>query len=109
MSSGTRPGFEGHESKRFGGSGVYRCPQVNTELMSEYCELVHQRDVHMTECVLQELCELGFFRTAERDELVDERAVERVHGLECRRVSTRHDLRRVPEGKEAVARIDSFG
>src|SRR5436309_12450567 len=62
----------------------------------------------MAERVLEKLCELSFFWAAQRDELVDEHAVERAQGLERGSVDTGNHLGRDRKREAAIARVNTL-
>ena len=98
------PGREAHEAVRLRRGRVDRRPDVDVETAREHRELVDQRDVDVPERVLEQLHELGLAGGADRHDLVDERAVERLDDRQRRGVEARHDLGRVHERPLACCR-----
>src|SRR5690606_2064283 len=60
-----------HETELLRGRRVTGLPNVVAELVREDGQLVHQGNVHMAERILQQLSQLGFPRTRDRDGGVD--------------------------------------
>jgi hypothetical protein len=103
-----RPGREAHVPERLGRRRVDRGPDVDSEVPCEHRELVDQRDVDVAERVLEELDELRLARGPDGNDLVDERAVERLDRAARRLVHSCDDLGRVDEAPRRVAGVDPF-
>ena len=106
MPSDARAWLEGHEPERLRRGGVQHLPGVDVQLVAEHRELVHERDVHMPEGVLEELRGLPDARRRDRHDLVDELLVERDRDLERGPGRAADDLRRVPQPEFLIPGID---
>ncbi|MBG9885203.1 hypothetical protein ABE10_01090, partial [Bacillus toyonensis] len=84
-------------------------PDVDVELVREHRELVHEGDVDVAERVLQELGELGLPCAGDRHRPLDHRVVEAAYAFERDRIDAGHDLGRLSEPPDLVARVDALG
>jgi hypothetical protein len=83
-------------------------PHVDAELAPEHRKLVHQRDVHVPERVLDQLGQLRLARRGHGHGLVHDGGVEVLHRGQRARVDTRDDLRRGDQGPGEVPRVDAL-
>ncbi|EGJ75134.1 putative nucleotide sugar dehydrogenase [Streptomyces sp. Tu6071] len=109
VAADARSGAKCLEAEGFGGCAVDGVPQVDAEFMAEHGHLVHQRDVDVTVCVLDELGHLGFAGSCGLYDLVDEFPVERGSGTRAIGGVAADDLGSVADSEEPIARVDAFG
>ena len=69
-------GLERHEAVGLGCRGVDDLPDVDAHPVAQDRQLVHERDVHRAEDVLEQLGELGRLRCRDLHDLVADLAVE---------------------------------
>ena len=100
--------MEGHEAERLGGRGIDCLPHVDTELATEHRQLVHQRDVHVPEGVLDELGQLRFARGGHGHSPGRDPLVEALHRGQRGIVDAGHDLRRGGQRPGLVPRVDAL-
>ena len=97
---------EGHETEGLGRRCIDHFPDIDPDFVAQHRHLVHEGDVHVAKCVLQELGELGCAARRHHNDLVDELPViERRHSRRLRRGSA-DDLRRVLQREFVVPRVD---
>src|SRR5581483_6784749 len=104
----TRPGLEGHEPERLRRGGADHFPDVDVHAVAQLRELVHERDVHRAEDVLEQLRQLGGLGGRHLVDVVERAPVQRSGGP-CRLgVEPSDDLRRRLRRPVRPARIDAL-
>ena len=104
-----RARVEGHEAEGFGGGRVDDLPHVQAQSVAHERDLVHQRDVHAAEGVLEKLDHLGALGRRDLDDGVNGLPVEGRGHVSARGRDPAHDFRRVPRVETGVARIHPLG
>ncbi len=102
-------GLEAHEPERLRRGGVDHFPDVDAHAVAELREFVHERDVHRTEDVLEELGQLRRLRRRDRDHGLERALVEGDGALGAGRGDPADDLGRRLRRPVRAARVDALG
>ncbi len=105
----SRPRLEAHEAVRLGRGRLDDLPDVDPHAVGEHRELVHERDVHRAEDVLEQLRQLRRLGSRDAHELVAHEAVDLFRAVRARVCEAAEDLRRVAQRVVGAARIDPLG
>ncbi len=109
MSPHPRAGLEAHEAVRLRRGRGDDLPDVDAHPVREHRELVHQRDVHRAEDVLEKLRELRHLGRRDTDDLLADEAVELLGAVAAGLREPANHLRGVREREVGAARVDAFG
>ena len=101
-----RSRIERHEAEGLGRGGLDDLARAHAELPAHQGELVGERDVDVAEDVLVELGELGDARARDRDDAVDDLAVEHCRQRRALGRETADDLGNVLHGERRVRGVD---
>ncbi len=107
MPADPRAGEERHEAERLRRRGVDHLPDVDPHLVAEHRHLVHQRDVHVAERVLEELRQSRRRGSTRRPSPCPRAARRTATAIAVASgVQPPTTLRRVPHPELGVARVD---
>ena len=109
MAAHSGPWVEGHEAERLRRSRVDGLPRIDVESLEDEGDLVHERDVHGTEQVLDDFRGLRDPRMTHGDHPTDHLRVEGVGELRRRFIQAPDELRDVLDPISRVARVDPLG
>ena len=102
-------GLEAHEAVGLAAGGVDHLPDVDAHPVAEHGQLVHQRDVHGAEDVLEQLRELGRLQGGHADDLVADLPVQVRRALHAHVGQAAHDPGRGAHRVVGAAGVDALG
>ncbi len=103
-----RAGLEAHEPVGLARRGLDDLPDVDPHAVGQHRELVHERDVHRAEDVLQELRQLRRLGTGDAHQLVAHQPVDLLRALRAGLRQPADDLRCVAQREVRAAGVDAL-